>query len=504
MKAVIYARFSSAKQNEQSIDGQVRVCQSFAKENNLNVIATYVDRAASGTTDRRPEFRRMIRDSASGHFDAIIVYQYDRFARNRRDAMNNKHVLKKNNVRLLSATEPEITDRPSDIFLEGMLDAAAEFFSRDLAQKTTRGMEQSLAKGLSIGGRTPYGFYSEDRRYYIKENEAKIIRIIFEQYANGATVLNILEHLEANQLLYRGKPFKRNTVYDLLNNRRYAGEYINPFNDELITNMFPAIVDKETFEKVQYQRELKRERTKMSPYYIQDRKYILTGKLKCGYCGGNLTGVSGRSRNKDKYRYYVCNTPGCEKESIRKEVIENIAIDQAIEYLNDPLRLNFIVNDLLAKFKEAQASSPIIDLEKERKELSERLQKITASFTDAGPAIRNELNRQANELQKEIHELDREIVKLKFLNNEKLYDKAFLKKWIQDVITKDKNNFYKERAVNYFINAVFAFNNEAIIYLNFDSEEPIRHTDMLKELEENKKIEPKGSTFVHNGGPRRN
>ncbi|MCK9533018.1 MAG: recombinase family protein, partial [Gammaproteobacteria bacterium] len=473
--AVIYARFSSAKQNEQSIDAQVRVCNKYAEDNNYKLVHTYIDRAASGMTDRRPQFRQMIRDSENGLFDVIIVYQYDRFARNRRDAINNKYTLKMNGVKLLSATEPEITDRPADLFLEGILDTAAEFYSRDLAQKTKRGMEESLAKGLSIGGWTQFGYQVIDKKYQVKEDDAKIVKMIFESYASGETPQAIAEELNRSKIKYFGKEFKFKTIYTLLDCRKYIGEYINPFTDEIMTNMYPPIITKELFNLVQRERLFKKEKVKMSPNYNVDRKYILTGKLFCGYCGENMTGVSGRSRNGKKYRYYVCNTPGCKKQSVRKELIEDIAVNEALNYLNEPVRKRFIVNDLLSKFKEARDNSQIKELEKEKKALTERLNKITDSFSDATGILRQELNKKAQALGDEIHELDREIVKLKILEDTKLYDKKFLEKWIDDVIRKDENNLYKAKAVNYFINSVFVFDDKAVVYLNFDDAEPITH-----------------------------
>lgn len=118
--AVIYARFSSHSQNEQSIEGQLKECQAFAERSSLKIIHEYIDRALTGTTDRRPEFLRMIEDSKRKQFQYIIVYQLDRFARNRYDSATYKAKLKKNGVRVLSAKE-NITDDASGILIEGVL-----------------------------------------------------------------------------------------------------------------------------------------------------------------------------------------------------------------------------------------------------------------------------------------------------------------------------------------------------------------------------------------------
>ena len=98
MKAVIYARYSSHAQREESIEGQLRVCYDYAARQGFDVIDEYIDRAISGTTDERPSFQRMISDSARGVFDIVLVYAVDRFARDRYAAATYRHELKKHNV----------------------------------------------------------------------------------------------------------------------------------------------------------------------------------------------------------------------------------------------------------------------------------------------------------------------------------------------------------------------------------------------------------------------
>lgn len=154
-KAVIYARYSSDKQSEQSIDGQLRECNDFAKRNNITVIGQYIDRALTGTTDKRPEFLKMIEDGKKKIFNYVIVYQLDRFARNRFDSATYKAKLSRNNIRVLSARE-NITDDASGVLVEGVLESMAEYFSKELSQKVTRGMKESLLKetGQAVGSPT--------------------------------------------------------------------------------------------------------------------------------------------------------------------------------------------------------------------------------------------------------------------------------------------------------------------------------------------------------------
>ncbi len=118
---VIYARFSSHGQTEQSIEGQLKECYSFAKRNNYNVVGEYIDRALTGTNDRRPDFQRMIEDSKKKTFKYVLVYQLDRFARDRYDSATYKHKLKKNGVRVISIRE-NISADASGILMESVLE----------------------------------------------------------------------------------------------------------------------------------------------------------------------------------------------------------------------------------------------------------------------------------------------------------------------------------------------------------------------------------------------
>lgn len=120
-KAVIYARYSCDRQNEQSIDGQLRVCREYAERNNLVIIDTYIDRAMSGTNDNRTAFQRLLKDSAKRAWDVVLVYKLDRFSRNKYEMAIHKRTLRDFGVRLVSAME-NIPDTPEGIILESLLE----------------------------------------------------------------------------------------------------------------------------------------------------------------------------------------------------------------------------------------------------------------------------------------------------------------------------------------------------------------------------------------------
>ena len=111
----------------------------------ITIVGTYIDRAYSAKTDDRPEFQRMVQDSAKKIFDAVLVWKLDRFARDRYDAAHYKHILQKNHVKLVSATEP-ISDSPAGIMMESMLTGMAEYYSAELSEKIVRGMTENVLK----------------------------------------------------------------------------------------------------------------------------------------------------------------------------------------------------------------------------------------------------------------------------------------------------------------------------------------------------------------------
>ena len=191
MKAVIYARYSSDSQREESIEGQIRECTEYAERNNITLLASYIDRALSARTADRPEFQRMIRDSEKGLFDTVLVWKLDRFSRDRYDSAHYKHILKKNGVKVVSAME-NISEGPEGIILESMLEGMAEYYSANLSQNGKRGQRESMAKGTFLGGPVPFGYRVQDKKLVVDDKTAPVIRYIFEQYAQGVPKKEII------------------------------------------------------------------------------------------------------------------------------------------------------------------------------------------------------------------------------------------------------------------------------------------------------------------------
>ena len=163
-RAAFYGRFSSNNQREESIDAQLRAAEEFAKKNNYEIVRTYADKAKSGTSDKRPEFLQMIKDAEKGIFDTLIVHKLDRFSRNKYDSALYKRKLKQYGIKLVSVTE-QLDDSPESVILESVIEGMAEYYSKNLARETMKGLKENAYKCKHTGGLAPLGYdVNSDKR----------------------------------------------------------------------------------------------------------------------------------------------------------------------------------------------------------------------------------------------------------------------------------------------------------------------------------------------------
>ena len=404
--AVIYARYSSDAQSEQSIDGQLRVCEEYAKKNNILILNTYIDRAMTGTNDNRPDFQKMIKDSAQRNFQFVLVYKLDRFSRNKYETAIHKNTLKQNGVKVLSAME-NIPDTPEGIILESLLEGMNAYYSAELAQKVSRGMKETRRKGLYQGGTVLYGYKIDGRKIVINESEAEIVRYIYQRYSQGAFVKDIIKELHGTGVYYKGRPFIKNSVYNILRNEKYSGVYKH--GDEVIDNMYPKIVPDELFEKVRQivnNNKLGRNCVKVD--------FMLKGKLRCGYCGHTLNGESGTKKDGSRMYYYKCSgrkkqLTDCKKSMVRKEILEQLVLDNIYSLLNSAEEIDYAVQQLL-KIQEnsIKANSVLNILFKEQKSVETAINNIVANMERG--IVAKATSQRLCELEERQAELEKQIL----------------------------------------------------------------------------------------------
>lgn len=338
-KAVIYARYSSSAQRDTSIDQQIKACTAYADRQDLEIVGIYDDRAMTGTNDHRPQFQKMIADAAHGDWDYVLVYALDRFARDRYDSAVNKKKLKDAGVRVLSVTE-SISDDPSGILMESLLEGMAEYYSAELSAKVQRGLLDNANKCRSNGPMPPGYIKSPDGRYQIYEPEAAAIQELFDRVRTGESIRSILDDYNQRGLRTRkGKPWSRNVFYNALSRELYTGVYI--YRNVRIEGGVPQIIDRETFDAVQLLIGSKTNPRKAVNVPKRRRRekgvYLLTGKLFCGACKSPMVGVSGHSRHGTPYYYYVCKKHRtdhtCSMAPVRRDQIEYAIADALVKYV---------------------------------------------------------------------------------------------------------------------------------------------------------------------------
>ena len=324
--AVIYARYSSSNQREESIEGQIRICTEYAKKKGYKITNQYIDRAMTGKNDNRPAFRQMLNDSDKGMFDVLLVYKTDRFARNRYDSAIHKTRLKKNKVQIEYAAE-QIPNDSTAVLIEGFLENLAEYYSVNLSENTKRGKYENALKKKSNGGVTPIGYKRIDGSLVIDEEKAPIIRFIFQNYIDGISYANIIKKARERY----GIKLSMSGLKLILQNEVYTGKYIyNTYDGETFVyeDNHEAIVSRETYEKAKE----KRLANKRSPNAGKGkRKYALSGLINCGECGGHI--IVSHSYKKGEpafFRLYCLNRKehkNCNNPTRKMEIVENAVIE---------------------------------------------------------------------------------------------------------------------------------------------------------------------------------
>ena len=460
MKAVIYARFSSEKQHEASIEGQLRECMQYANYNDIQVVGNYIDRAYSAKTDHRPEFQRRIKDSYKNLFDAIIVWKLDRFARNRYDSARYKHILKKNGVKVISATEV-IAEGSLGILLESMLEGYAEYYSVELAEKVKRGMMVNALKAKANGVRPPFGYFVDSEGHFqIDETTAPIVKEIYSLYAGGTKINQIVELMKSRGITHRGYEMNYNAIFRMLTNRKYIGEY--KFGDVVLPDAIPAIVTPEIFEKIQ----TRFKTNKKAPAMHRSKDdYLLTTKLFCGKCGAMMTGEIGTSATKAKYRYYKCNHAKkhkCDKKAVKKDWIENLVIHEILNLISDDKTISDLT-DCIYEFQQKEDTA-VSFLENKLADVKSQLDNVVKAitqgiFSSATKQILDDLETLKSDLEAELAQAQ---IKCPILTKEQIQYGLYSYKTL-DLHTQEG----KQRLIDGFVNSIFLYDDRFIITFNY-------------------------------------
>ncbi len=428
---VIYARYSSHSQKEESIEQQIEECTAFAVTNGISVVGIYADKAISGRTDRRNEFQRLMRDAEKRKFDVVIAYKSNRISRNMLNALQYESRLDSFGIKTLYAKEEFGNTAAGRFALRTMMNVN-QFYSENMAEDIRRGLKDNAAE-CKVNGSLPYGYKKgEDGKYAIDEPRAAIVREIFSKVVDDVPYADIIRSLNDRGILTKTrKPFNKNSFNRMLRNERYIGIYEH--SGVRVVGGVPAIISEEVFYAVQ--RKLQEGLNSEGARRKSNSDYLLTGKLYCGECGSPMVGYAGTSRNGTLHYYYTCKSrgnDGCTKHNVRRDFIEQFVVDLTRACLSRADVTDWLVSGYIELKKQAQETSDVPVMEEELSSRKKALDNIMKAI-EAG--IFNETtSARMQELETEIHDLERSI--------------ALGKAMFEEPVDGERMRFYLEKLRN--------------------------------------------------------
>ncbi len=349
--AAAYIRVSDERQDEYSPESQLKLIRDYAKRNDFIVPEEYVffdDGISAKSTKKRDSFNEMIgiAKTKPQPFEAILVWKFSRFARNQEQSIVYKSLLKKNNIEVLSISEP-ISSDPFGSLIERIIEWMDEYYLIRLSGEVKRGMTEKASRGEAMC-HPAFGFDLKNKRYYPNEH-ADTVRMIFSDYINGIGMRTIAKKLNSLGIkTTRGGTFDNRHIEYILNNPVYNGkirwstdgraasnrDYNNP-NLMIVDGKHEAIIDDDMWSKTQ---ERLKEQARMYPKFQrrdQNTEWMLKGLVRCSSCGATLTMAGQKEMGMQCHRYArgQCKTSHYLSVAKADKAIIN-ALEEAITDLN--------------------------------------------------------------------------------------------------------------------------------------------------------------------------
>jgi len=350
VKAAAYARYSTDRQDVNSIDTQLSAINRYCQNSGHTIIATFVDMAMTGTNTERPEFQRMLACAKEKQFDCIVVYDITRASRDVIDWLGFRKQMRSQNIEVFSTTERlGSIDDPNSFITELLTAGLGQHMVLQTRQKSMAGVAQKATQGVFLGGSPPLGYDVQEGQYIINPHEAEAVRLIYSLYSMGESYNTIIDSCAAKGYIGKyGRPIGKNSLNALLQNERYVGTYswnkrkmkymskwaggkLNP-DVVRIEGAIPAIIDIETWERVQQRMKENKHNAANGAKY----EYLLSGLIECGKCGATFTGRTSKNSKGYVTRSYACGnkyrTKTCDAKNINADELELAVVAKLREY----------------------------------------------------------------------------------------------------------------------------------------------------------------------------
>ena len=446
-RAAIYARYSSHNQRDISIDIQVDNCRAYCKEQGWQVVGEYCDHAVSGRTAERAQFRKMMDDAEKGLFDVVVIWKVTRIMRNRDEMALVRLSLKAAGVDIAYAGE-SFPDGSSGLLMLGMLEVLAEWESAQTAERIQAGIRKN-AEGLKASGVRLIGYTVDDSdSFVIDEETASAVRLAFRMAAEGETVAAIVRALAGYRSKW-GRPLSQQSVTNMLRNRRYMGEY--SYAGVVKEDGMPAIIDKETFDKVQRVLDSRNPKPR-----DRGHRYVLVGRL-FDPDGQPMTGTSATGRNGKRHYYYRTKAG----KRVRCDVVERCVADAVAAALADTATRERIA-DLFDEYQNAmEVDASETSEARELRQIDAKIARIESAIEDGLPFDRDRLLA--------LHDRRAELERARADSSPRKYGRGEVLELLEKAAQMDS-----ERAIDVFVAAVVHGDERTAVHFSFDDAPPER------------------------------
>jgi len=416
MKCAIYVRVSTDEQVKigYSLAAQVDRVKSFVKSQGWAATEIYSDDGFSAKDRNRPALKRLLDDASEKRFEAVLVYKIDRLSRRLKDLIEIVEELAHFDIGFKSITELIDTTTPEGRFMFHQFGSFAQYERELIGQRTKMGMLKRMKEGKWNGGPAPYGYYLNSPNLKVKENEAKVVRLIYELAdKQNMGVINIARYLDERKIKGIRGNWRQNAVYRILTNPVYIGYLC--WGGERVAGAHKPIIKEAQFEKIQQDLKTRKAKTRglMSPNF-------LTGLIFCNKCSSAMHVLYPGIPPKNKYKYYVCTNraihKNCNTDYIRADILEKSVLDKIREFYSDEELLYATINNLKNKF---MAELPALKIRKKRlsrkvANLKNQKENLLEWMGEKGvkPYTLNAINEKLERIAPELNESQYELMRL--------------------------------------------------------------------------------------------
>lgn len=476
-RAAVYIRYSSENQRDgYSVEYQLDECKKYIDEHGFSFEKAYIDEAVSGkSTNNRDAFFSLLSDVKNGLYDVVIVYKYSRFARNLMEATLYRQQIEKHGAKLISAMERIDDSTPEGRMMRNIIMTMDEYYSDNLSTFVQSSMYTAAKQGKYLGGIPPYGFQISEKGEFVENKaEADIVRRVFDLRAAGAFPADILRIFHAEGVRGRnGKPFTQQLLNKIFRSEKYIGTYkyaVKGYDPVYIPNAFPAIVEREKWDKVQHIiTTITDKRNVNAKGRARRYTYPLTGKIVCGCCGEPFTGNS----KGNGISYYTCRGQDklhiCKNGSILKPVLEDYVFGKIKElilaenHIDEIARI--VVDTLNNSNVEENIEADIKSLRKEKVAIERKLENLLDLMLD-GEISKELLTRKSDGLQSELKAVETALKSKEFTASTAVtYDgiRAFLLDTVKQLENAD--DAVKKAVASQFVDSITVNENDINVRL---------------------------------------